>query len=98
MALHKQGLQRIRLADGHARFWSFDQTARSGALMRAADATVIYEAKIDDLQAEFGTGTAIGQYQAGDNRIPCRLPLHTPLAETSPFPGSCLSQPLTPNP
>ncbi len=75
VVLHEQGLQRIRLADGHARFWSFDQTARSGALMHAADATVIYEAKIDDPQAEFGAGTTIGQYRAGDDTLNAILTL-----------------------
>lgn len=75
VVLHEQGLRRIRLADGHARFWSFDQTARYGALMRAADAIVIYEAKIDDPKAEFGTGTAIGQYRAGDDTLNAILTL-----------------------
>ncbi|MCS6940855.1 MAG: hypothetical protein NZ699_07810 [Roseiflexus sp.] len=69
VVLHEQGLQRIRLADGDTRFWTFDQIALYGALTRAADNAVIYEAKVDDPQAEFGAGTAIGQYRAGDDTL-----------------------------
>ncbi len=64
---HEQGLQRIRLADGDARFWSFDQTARTGALTHPDDSTILYETKIDNAQAEFGVGTAIGRRQAGND-------------------------------
>ncbi|WP_288088501.1 nucleotidyltransferase domain-containing protein [Roseiflexus sp.] len=67
VALHEQGLQRIRLADGSARFWTFDQTAGTGALTHPDNSTILYETKIDNAQAEFGVGTAIGRYQAGND-------------------------------
>jgi hypothetical protein len=73
--LQEEGLRRIRLTDGDSRFQSFNQTVRSGALIRAGDDAVIYEAKVDDPQAEFGVGTAIGLYRTTDDSMKALLTL-----------------------
>jgi hypothetical protein len=73
--LQERGLRRIRLTDGDSRFQSFNQTVRSGALIRAGDDTVIYEAKVDNPQAEFGVGTAIELYRTTDDSMKALLTL-----------------------
>jgi len=70
LVLRSQGLQRVRLADGLSDLLlRFDLPARFGAIMLMDGTRAVYQATVDDSQAEFSFGTRIGLYQADSDTI-----------------------------
>lgn len=70
LVLRSQGLQRVRLADGSSDLLlRFDLPARFGEIMPVDGTQAIYQATVDDPQAEFSFGTRIGLYQVGTDTV-----------------------------
>jgi len=70
LVLRRQGLQRVALADGSSDLMlRFDLPARFGGLMPVNGTQVIYQATVDNPQAEFSMGTRIGLYQVSTGTV-----------------------------